>query len=435
MPVLTPDVVVIGAGVCGASTALALAQQGRQVVIVDQAAGPGLGTTGASSAIVRFNYSTWAGVVLAWESRLRWARWGEEVGADSAGVPRLVQCGLAFLDVEQVPLPPMTAMFDRAGIPYEHWDPDTLRARLPGIDVGRYFPPQPVDSDAFFAPAHSTLGALYTPDAGYVSDPQLATSNLVDAAVRRGASTLFRRAVVGLDRVGQTWAVTLSDGQRIKAPVVVNAAGPWSPQINRLAGVGADFRVTQRALRQEVHRVQQPESWGALGDRLPIIADLDLGTYLRPDAGGGLLVGGTEPDCDPLDWVSDLDTLDYRPTVARHEAQVLRAAKRFPDLAIPSRPQGIVGIYDVSSDWIPIYDRTDRDGFFVAIGTSGNQFKNAPVIGKLMAHLITEVHDHRADHDSQPVQFRAELTGFDVNLGTFSRLREPNPDSSGTVMG
>ncbi len=178
-----------------------------------------------------------------------------------------------------------------------------------------------------------------------------------------------------------------------------------------------------------------PSPGAALGDRLPIIADLDLGTYLRPDAGGGLLVGGTEPDCDPLDWVSDLDTLDYRPTVARHEAQVLRAAKRFPDLAIPSRPQGIVGIYDVSSDWIPIYDRTDRDGFFVAIGTSGNQFKNAPVIGKLMAHLITEVHDHRADHDSQPVQFRAELTGFDVNLGTFSRLREPNPDSSGTVMG
>ena len=189
---------------------------------------------------------------------------------------------------------------------------------------------QPVDSDAFFAPAHSSLGALYTPDAGYVSDPQLATSNLVDAAVRRGASTLYRRTVVGLDRVGQTWEVTLSDGQRIGAPIVVNAAGPWSPQINRLARVGADFRVTQRALRQEVHRVQQPECWRGLGDTVPIIADLDLGTYLRPDAGGGLLVGGTEPDCDPLDWVSDLEAVDYRPTLARHEAQVLRAANASP---------------------------------------------------------------------------------------------------------
>jgi sarcosine oxidase, subunit beta len=435
VPVLTADVIVIGAGICGASTALGLARQGRQVTIVDQAAGPGLGTTGASSAIVRFNYSTWEGVVLSWESRLRWERWGDQVGDDPAGLPRLVRCGLVCLDVELVSLPAMTAMFDRARIPYEHWDSEMLQARLPGIDVGRYFPPQPVDSDAFFAPAHSTLGALYTPDAGYISDPQLATSNLVAAAVRHGAQTLFRRTVVGVDHIGEHWEVALSDGQRLRAPIVVNAAGPWSPQINRLAGVGTDFRVTQRALRQEVHRVQQPESLRKLGEELPVIVDLDLGVYLRADSGGGLLVGGTEPECDPLDWVNDLEAVDYRPTLGRHEAQVLRAAKRFPDLAVPARPQGIVGLYDVASDWIPIYDRTDRDGFFVAIGTSGNQFKNAPVIGNLMAHLITEVHDHGVDHDRQPVQFRAELAGFDVNVGAFSRLREPNPDSSGTVMG
>ena len=57
------------------------------------------------------------------------------------------------------------------------------------------------------------------------------------------------------------------------------------------------------------------------------------------------------------------------------------AGPRIPTLRIPHRPVGIVGIYDVADDWIPVYDRTDLDGFYVALGTSGNQFKNAAIAG------------------------------------------------------
>ncbi|PKW19189.1 FAD dependent oxidoreductase [Saccharopolyspora spinosa] len=90
---------------------------------------------------------------------------------------------------------------------------------------------------------------------------------------------------------GRVTAVVLADGTRISAPVVVNAAGPWSGRLNELAGVGADFTVGVRSMRQEVAHVLAPE-----GYRGPAVADVDLGTYFRGEVGGGLLVGGTDPD-------------------------------------------------------------------------------------------------------------------------------------------
>jgi sarcosine oxidase, subunit beta len=146
-----------------------------------------------------------------------------------------------------------------------------------------------------------------------------------------------------------------------------------------------------------------------------------------------MLVGGTEPECDPLEWIDDPDRVDPRPTLDQFEAQVLRTARRFPELPVPRRPSGVVGVYDVSSDWIPIYDRTGLDGYYVAIGTSGNQFKNTPVVGELMATLVLAV-EAGQDHDRDPVTFRCSFTGADVDLAAFSRRRPPNLDSSGTVM-
>ena len=59
---------------------------------------------------------------------------------------------------------------------------------------------------------------------------------------------------------------------------------------------------------------------------------------------------------------------------------------RIPGMGIPNTAAGFVDCYDGSCDWIPIYDRSDLDGFYIAAGTSGNQFMNAPVVGVLMAN-------------------------------------------------
>jgi hypothetical protein len=70
----------------------------------------------------------------------------------------------------------------------------------------------------------------------------------------------------------------------------------------------------------------------------------------------------------------------------------------------------------------------------MAIGSSGNQFKNAPTAGRLMAELISAV-EAGHDHDADPVIYRTEHTQQAINLGTFSRKRSLNENSSGTVMG
>jgi sarcosine oxidase subunit beta len=91
-------------------------------------------------------------------------------------------------------------------------------------------------------------------------------------------------------------------------------------------------------------------------------------------------------------------------------------------------------LYDVSDDWIPIYDRSDLGGFYMAIGTSGNQFKNAPVVGHLMAELIKRVEGGH-DHDGDPVKVRTVYTDVELDAGFYSRNREINPDSSFSVNG
>src|SRR5262249_52386639 len=148
----------------------------------------------------------------------------------------------------------------------------------------------------------------------------------------------------------------------------------------------------------------------------------------------GLLVGGTEPGCDPPQWLDSPDDAGPNPTLAMFEAQVTRASRRFPALAVPSVPSGIAGGYDVASDWAPIYDRTSLDGFYVAIGTSGNQFKNAPLAGAFVTAIIDAVEGGH-DHDADAVRYAGEYTGARINLGTFSRKRGVSIASSGTVMG
>ena len=110
-----------------------------------------------------------------------------------------------------------------------------------------------------------------------------------------------------------------------------------------------------------------------------------------------------------------------------------RAARRIPDLAVPHRPTGLAGAYDVTPDWVPVYDRTDLDGYYVAIGTSGNQFKNAPLVGEILRMLV-DACEAGHDHDADPVSLHCRHTGHDLDVGAFSRRRDP-ASTTGTVLG
>ena len=92
-----------------------------------------------------------------------------------------------------------------------------------------------------------------------------------------------------------------------------------------------------------------------------------------------------------------------------------------PDWADPD-------LYDASSDWVPVYDRTELDGFCVAIGTNGNQFKNTGVAGSLISELVAVVEDG-LNHDSCPLVIKDRYTGLPKEVGFFSRNRDPTATS------
>jgi len=424
-------IIIIGSGVIGSSIALELSRSGHEVVVVDKGLGPGQGSTSSSSAVIRFNYSTYDSVALAWESFHCWKNWREHLGIELPAYSKLFDVGVIMIDAPVISTPRTAALFSDVGVPFEVWSTEALAQHAVGLDTGKYWPPKVITTDEFWEDASEQVGAIFTPQGGYVDDPQLAAENLAAAAKAHGAEFRFKSSVTQVLRNGnRVTGIEINDTESIEADVVVNAAGPWSTQINELAGVGSDFTIGLRPMRQEVHQVDSPKN--LLPG--PIVGDVDLGIYMRSTPNGSTLIGGTEPECDPLEWVEDMNEVNMNRTQEKFEAQVTRAARRLPALQIPNTPSGIVGVYDVSADWTPIYDRTDVDGFYVAIGTSGNQFKNAPVVGQLMARLISEV-ENGVDHDSEPVIFTGPRTGNKISLGAFSRKRPFNSDSTNSVMG
>ena len=328
----------------------------------------------------------------------------------------------------------MITLWEQLGIPFERWNLSDLAERFSILDHGLYGPPKRPDDPHFWdEPSGTITGAIFAPDAGYVSDPQLSCHNLQRGAEANGGEFWFNAQVSTINRNnGRASGVTLADGRRVDAPVVVNVAGPHSQMINEMAGVYDEMNIKTRALRHEVHHVPAPKGFDFMSDGL-VGADDDAGFYLRPEVGNNVLIGSVDAACDPRDFV-DPDDYDKRISDDQWEAQVLRANRRIPSLGVPHEKKGVVDLYDVSDDWLPIYDRTELDGFYVAIGTSGNQYKNAGAVGHLMAELIAAVESGH-DHDTTPLVTPGRYTGMEIDIGFYSRNREINTDSSMSVHG
>jgi sarcosine oxidase subunit beta len=302
------------------------------------------------------------------------------------------------------------------------------------LDNTSYYPPRrPEDPDFGKKNASPLAGAVYYPEGGYISDPTLSTHNVQVAAENRGAEFKYNANVVNiLKQDNRIKGIELEDGAVIEAPVVVNASGPHSFIINRLAGVEEGMQIKTRALRHEVVHLPAPPGIDYESIGCPS-SDSDVGAYWRPEVGNNILSGSEDPECDTKEWIENPDVF-RRNLTEQARAQAYRLALRIPDLRIPNQIQGVVDLYDVSDDWIPIYDKSDLTGFYMAVGTSGNQYKTAPVVGKMMAELILQCENGR-DHDNHPVVFRLKHLKRDVSLKFFSRLREINKESSFSVLG
>ena len=430
------DAIIIGAGIIGANLGFEMSKAGYKTLNIDKLPAAGYGSTANSCAIVRCHYSTWPGVAMAYEGFHFWTNWEEYLDTDDErGLAGFVQCGAVYVGDSDRYEKKVLPLFDEIGIDYEVWDADAMSDEVSFLDTGSYAPPKRPEEDAFWDdPAAQITTAVHTPIAGYVTDPQLATHNLQRAAEAKGGEFMFGMEVTDIrTEDGRVAGVTLDDGTEIDAPIVVNVAGPHSFVINEMAGVAESMNIKTRALRHEVHHVPSPEGIDFEKEGM-LVGDDDLGTYFRPEVGNHILVGSQDPDCDPQIWVEDPDEFERAITDDQWKAQVLRLARRIPSLGVPSEKKGVVDLYDVSDDWIPIYDKTDLPGFYLAIGTSGNQFKNCHIAAYCLTKLIEAV-EAGHDHDTDPVKVKMPHTGLELDMSVFSRNREINKDSSFSVLG
>lgn len=432
----TYDAIIIGAGVIGACTAFELAKRGWKTLNIDKLPEAGYGSTSGSCAIIRTHYSAYETCALAYEGWFIWSDWANYLGVeDDQGLVTYNNTGCLVMKTEKNKhLKVVTDTMAAIGCPFEEVAAGDIEKWVPGINTQRFDPPKRIDQEGFGEPTGGELeGAVFFPAAGYVSDPKHSAHNVQRAAEAHGGEFMFNAEIVEIRREGGRVAgVTLEDGTRIDAGVVVNVAGPHSSIINRMAGVEDGMKMSTRALRHEVAHVPAPAEID-FGNGGFVMSDSDIAGYCRSEVGNHILIGSEDPECDEKEWVDDPD--DYNTEFTdQNKTLAMRLAQRLPALGIPEQAKGVVALYDVTEDWMPIYDKSDLPGFYMACGTSGNQYKNAPVAGKMMTAII-EACENGQDHDTEPVQFTFERIGHTISLATFSRNREINPNSSFSVIG
>ena len=230
---------------------------------------------------------------------------------------------------------------------------------------------------------------------------------------------------------GRVTGVVCGNGKAFESGIVVNVAGPHSGKVNALLEIDPGVKIRHRPLRQEVVQIKPPDTFGYSREGL-IVSDNDIAVYIKPGSGGQLMIGSQNPACDPH---LEADPDDFsRDLTDRALTYAYRYSQRLPELGVSQHPVGVADLYDATDDWLPIYDRSNVDGFYMAIGTSGNQFKNATVAGRLMADLI-QYCEEGGDQDREPLQFGLTHVPHTLNTATFSRLRELTKESSFSVLG
>ena len=426
---------IIGGGVIGCAIAFEARRRGFEVTVIDKLGAVGHGTTSASCGIVRRFYSQPGMVAIAHESAQIWSDWGNHLGPIDDDLAVFEQTGMLVIPPHlDESVNRIFSEMQKIGIAVQALSTDEIAARFPFLDTASHYPTTLPDHPHFFEPTGRRVGGgFFEEDAGYVVYPGLATQNLRSAAEREGAAFLLKREVISIDRDAGCFRLHFKQGGLLESDVLVNAGGPHSSIINRMAGVSLPLET--RALRREVHQLpnvlfdEQTES-----NPVPVIGDLDGGVYSRPEARGRMLiVGSTDPECDELEWVGDPDDYDQGVTEPYRQRQCLRLMKRIPQLQL-GPPRGVASLYDVTvQDWYPIADKTDLPGYYVCIGTSGSSFKTAPVLGRLMAEII-ETCEGGTDIDTEPFQLLLPRIGVTVDTRFISRLRK-DLSTTATVIG
>lgn len=348
------QVVIIGAGLVGLSTAYHLAQKGiTDVLVLERAATHAQGSSGRSAGGVRLEFSNPSSVRFSQFGLDVFQHFHEEFGISAGFNP----CGYLFVTSRPETLEALrkpVAMQHRLGVPSELLDPDEVRRRFPYIHLP------------------DLAGALYGPQDG-VGDPAAVAYGYIRRARTLGVEVRFGETVTGIETEhDRVVAVTTAHG-RIETRVVVNAAGPQARAVARMAGV----EVPVFPYRRSVY-VTGP--FDELPAAMPMTLDLDTTSYLRRE-GRSILLGMSDPE-EPSSENVDTD----RDALEKIVGTILPWV---PALETAAIMRGWAGLYEISPDDTAIIGPVERlPGFYCANGFSGHGFMHAPATGRVVAELI-----------------------------------------------
>ena len=355
----TADIVIIGGGVMGASTAYHLAQRGlEKIVLLERQPFFGQGATGKCAGGVRHQFATEVNIRLSLESLAMLDRFKEEVGQEVD----FRKCGYLFALTEEKDVAAFRKNVElqhRLGVLTEWLTGDEVRARLPLLRL------------------RDALGGTFYGQDGLV-DPNGVVMGYINAARQLGTQAFTGVEVTRVTcRVSRVIGVETTLGP-IAAPVVVNAAGPWAALVGQMADVELPIVPVRRQMLTTTPLPEIPADF-------PFVIDFAQSLYFHRE-GDGLLTGMSDPD-EPPSFDESVDE-DW-------ELRALEAAiERLPLLERAGRLSHWAGLYEVTPDAHPILGKTPLEGFYVCAGFSGHGFMHGPIVGKLMAEFI---HTGRAE--------------------------------------
>ena len=375
------DIVVIGAGVSGASIGYQLARQSDRRVAVVDARPPVGGISGRTFGQIRQHYSNELMVRMALRGFHCIRNWATEVGY---GDPGYIRLGYMLIVTEnQIDgLRRNVELGRRLGVDTRFVGPDEIAAVEPLVN------------------AEKLAGGAYEPDGGYIDVTKMVLSWL-GAATAAGAEVLAPLAVEEiLVSDGAVAGVATARGV-IAAPVVVVATGAWARDL--LDPLGVHVPIERRRLDMAMLE-QEP---GARGLHT-FITDGNSNLVIRPDMGRRVLAVAYPPQMPEVDDpLADAPPVDHED----HAARIRRAvAERLPSMAIAKTLSTTSGAYDITPDYHPILgwanEIADVTGLYLAVGFSGHGLKLSPSVGEIAAsHVLgTEQTGSAPPLDTRPLR-------------------------------
>ena len=353
----TADVIVVGAGVQGASLAFHLARRGVRVLVVERET-VASGATGRSSGFVRMHYELRTDAQLAWASFPYFVRWADLVGDGDCG---FVRTGFLQLVPESLAeqLQANVAMHQEIGIVTRVVDAAEVAALVPGV----------VTDDI-------AVAAL-EPESGY-ADPSGTAAGFLAAARRAGAQVIQGCRAISVVLDGDTVTGVETSRGAFSAPVVVDVAGAWAADLARTAGVD----VPVQPWRHDTAYFGLPPG---RGPDFPIVIDEMNQVYFRPEGRETMLVG---PRARQRGRRVPGSGAGLRPGAV--EEMVARVCARVPWMDEGTLRTAHGGQDGITPDQHAILGAAGPDGFILACGFSGTGFKTAPAIGLCLTELILD---------------------------------------------